>query len=291
MTIRHLQIFIAVADCSNMSAAAKKLYISQPTVSQVISEMEDVYGVKLFERLSKKLYITQAGNQLLGYAKSIVALFEEMQHSLSHASEHQTIKVGATITVGNCLLPGLVSRAEAKYPNMGVQVVTDNTQKIEKMILNSELDLAVVEGAIKSKDIIVKPAVEDQLILVCGIDHPFWGKDSVSIEELSEQPFVLREEGSGTREQFEKCLESKGVSVYPKWTCHGSDGILSAVAGGQGLTVISKLLADNMVAQNKLHIIRLKDAELRRTFNLIYHKNKFLSKPMLNFIGEVMEGN
>ncbi|RPF47427.1 DNA-binding transcriptional LysR family regulator [Hydrogenoanaerobacterium saccharovorans] len=288
MTIRHMQIFIAVAKYNNMSVAAKKLYISQPTVSQVIAEIEENYGIKLFERLAKKLYITDAGKQLLGYARSMVALFDEMQHSMNDAAEQKTIKVGATITVGSCVLTEIVNRVEAKQPRMGVQVVIDNTAVIEHMILNSELDVAVVEGTIKSKDIIVKPAINDELVLVCGINHPFNGKDMLLLKDLDGQPFVLREKGSGTREQFEKCLESAGINIYTKWSCHSSDAVLSAVMGGQGLTVISKLLVDELVHQGKLHIIHLEDARFDRTFNLIYHKNKFLSQAINCFIDEVI---
>ena len=110
MTIRHLRIFIAVAETGKMGLAAKQLYIAQPTVSQVISDMEKSYGVKLFERLSKKLYITPQGDRLVAYARHIVSLFDEMERSMRNSSAQVLLRVGATITVGACVLSPIIRR-------------------------------------------------------------------------------------------------------------------------------------------------------------------------------------
>lgn len=287
MTIRHLQIFIAVADTGTMSLAAKQLYISQPTVSQVISEMESSYGVRLFERLSRRLYITDAGKQLLKYARHIVASFEEMERGLHDASEHPILRIGATITVGSCILTGIIRRFETKCPQIQVQAYVDNTRSIEKMILESELDLALVEGLVSEEDIVAQPMIDDELVLVCGMQHPFAQKQGCIAEELRGQAFILREEGSGTRARFEGYLNAHGVEIFPKWVCHSSDSILKAVEGGQGLSVLSKLLAEPSIGAGKLHQISLSDARLTRFFSLIYHKNKFLSEPLLQLIKEI----
>ena len=287
LTIRHLQIFIAVADTGTMSLAAKQLYISQPTVSQVISEMESSYGVRLFERLSRRLYITDTGKQLLKYARHIVASFEEMERGLHDASEHPILRIGATITVGSCILTGIIRRFETKSPQIQVQAYVDNTRSIVKMILESELDLALVEGVVSEEDIVVQAMIDDELVLVCGMQHPFAKKQGCIAEELQGQAFILREEGSGTRARFEGYLNAHGVEIFPKWVCHSSDSILKAVEGGQGLSVLSKLLAEPSIRSGKLHQISLSDARLTRFFSLIYHKNKFLSEPLLQLIKEI----
>lgn len=288
MTIRHLRIFIAVAETGKMGQAAKQLYIAQPTVSQVIADMEASYGIKLFERLSKKLYITAAGEQLLNYARHIVSLFDEMERSLRNAAAHILLKVGATITVGSCVLTDVINRYEAQWPNAQVQALVDNTRVIERMILDSELDLALVEGQVTHPDILVRPVIDDELVLVCGMGHPFAGKDRIEADELEGQAFVLREEGSGTRAKFETYLQTRSIEIYPKWICHSADSILHAVAGGQGLTVISRMLAQPLVEQGRLHIIPLVDVRLTRTFNLIYHKSKYLSEPLRHFIQTIV---
>ncbi len=287
MTIRELRIFIAVVETGKMGLAAKKLYIAQPTVSKVISEIEATYGVKLFERLAKRLYITPEGEQLLSYARHIVALFDEMERGLKNSSNQVLLKVGATITVGSCVLTNIINRLEEKHPNVQAQVYVDNTHVIEEMILTSRLDLALVEGAVTSKDLLVQPMIHDELVLICGMQHPFASKKAISMDELAGQAFVVREKGSGTRERFDEALHSRHIEIYPKWTCHSSDAILTAVAGGQGLAVISKLLVLEMVESKKIHTIDIDGANLDRSFDLVYHKDKFISPAMQSLIDSI----
>lgn len=284
MTIRHLTIFIAVADTGKMSAAAKQLYIAQPTVSQTIAEIESYYGIRLFERLSKKLYITPAGEQLLSYARHIVSLFEEMERGLRYTSQYPALRVGATITVGSCVLADIVNRFEEACPGVRVEVFVDNSSTIEEQILKSELDLALVEGKVKNPDLVVRPVIKDELVLICGQGHPFTQKEAVTAAELEGQPFILREPGSGTRELLEDWLEKLGIGIDRKWVCHSSNAIISAVEGGQGLSVISRRLVEEAAAAKKIHMAAVSDMDLSRDFSVVYHKNKFLSPPFTGFM-------
>lgn len=286
MTIRHLKVFLAVADTGKMSLAAKKLYIAQPTVSQTISELERTYGVLLFERLAKGLYLTDAGHRLLTYARHIVPLFEEMERQMQYSSQHLSLHVGATITVGICLLTDMINRFEAEHPGMRIHAFVDNTSVIEDKILKSELDLGIVEGQVKHPDLLVVPMMEDELVLVCGPQHPFAKKKTIKAADLSGQDFILRERGSGTREFFEQFLSQASVQIEEKWVCHSSAAIKNAVMGGQGMTVISRRLVKREATQKKLYILPLQDRTLTRTFRLIYHKDKFLSVPFSAFIGQ-----
>ena len=184
MTIRHLKVFLAVAETGKMSAAADQLFIAQPSVSQAIADIEKYYNVRLFERISRKLYITPAGEQLLDYARHIVALFDEMELEMKYSAEHTTLKIGGTVTVGTTILSELVSRFEAENPPVTLTVLVDNTPVIESMILKSDLDLGIVEGEVSSEDLIQIPAVEDEMVLICGPGHPFSGRKTVSLDEL-----------------------------------------------------------------------------------------------------------
>lgn len=287
MTLRHMQIFVAVAECKNMSQAARRLYIAQPTVSQAIGEIEAFYGCRLFERLNKKLYITEAGERLLPYAQNLVSLSDEMHRVMDLGSRRKIIKVGATITVGTCVLAETVNRVEAAHPDMGIEVLVDNTAQIESRLLDGRLDLALVEGQVKSADLLVKPVIRDELVLVCGPAHPFAALQSVAPEALAGEAFVLRESGSGTRESFDRFAEERRLSVYVKWVCHSSDAILSAVESGQGLSVISRRLVALSGKADRLHIVPMEGAALFRWFSLVYHKNKFLSEPLCHFIDAV----
>ena len=283
MTFRHLKIFIAVVQTGSMSAAARELYIAQPTVSQVIAEIENEYGIRLFERLSRRLYITREGRQLLDYARHIAALFDEMERDLHYASRNRTLRVGATITVGSCVLPALVARFEDENSTDTVEVLVDNTRVIEEKILSSELDFGLVEGDVSEPDLISRPVLEDELVLICAEGHPLSGRKTVCMADLDNEAFVVREPGSGTREQFESELERRGIRIRTKWVCHSADSILEAVAQGQGISVISRRLAEQALPIKKLRILSVQDAEFSRTFNLVYHRNKFLSEPIQAF--------
>ncbi len=284
MTIRHLKVFLAVAETGKMSAAADQLFIAQPSVSQAIADIEKYYNVRLFERISRKLYITPAGERLLDYARHIVALFDEMELEMKYSAEHTTLKIGGTVTVGTTILSELVSRFEAENPPVTLTVLVDNTPVIESMILKSDLDLGIVEGEVSSEDLIQIPAVEDEMVLICGPGHPFSGRKTVSLDELQGQYFVIREKGSRARSFFEKILDKEGVEIVEKWTCTNTEAIKNAVMGGQGLAVLSKRLVEREFEQGRLCILSIQGIRLLRNFTLIYHKNKFLSPPFKAFV-------
>lgn len=284
MTIRHLKIFIAVVDLGKMSIAAKELHISQPTISQAVSEIENYYNVLLFERLNRTLYITEAGKNLLNYARHIVYLFDEMEIDLQNSSKNTILNVGATITVGTCIFNKAISEFEKLNPNIKVNIVVDNTSAIEDMILKSQIDLGVVEGEIKSTSIVVTPIIDDELVLVCSNNDKMFEDKTIDIKELNGMPFILREHGSGTRELFEKQLEKSNVKIYEKWICNNSEAIKNAVMEGQGLSVISKRLIQNELNKKELYIIKINNVLLDRKFKLAYHKNKYLSEQINYFI-------
>nr|WP_122012225.1 LysR family transcriptional regulator [Maliibacterium massiliense] len=280
MTIRHLRILIAVADTGRMRLAAKQLYISQPTVSQAIAELERHYESRIFERLNRRLYITAFGTQLLGYARHIVALFDEMELQARYRAGHPAIKVGATLTPGATLLADIVNAFEQAHPEGRVDVYVDNTSVVEAMLLKSALDVGLVEGNVRSGELVCTPFMRDEMVLICAPEHPFAGRKTISAQALAGQRFVLREPGSGTREQFMAYLSERGVQIDEKWVCHASDAIKEAVMRGQGLSVLSAHLVREEAAQKKLHIVRFDDVQLIRTFCIVRHKNKFIT-PML----------
>ena len=283
MTIRHLRVFIIVADLGNMTAAAKKLFIAQPSVSQTIKELEKYYNIRLFERLSKKLYITEEGKQLLSYARHIVSLFDEMEQKMKQSAENSTLKIGASVTIGTCILSQLYEEFLYSYPNVGIQSVVDNTTIIEEMVLKSEIDFGLVEGPIHSEDIVSRPFMNDELILICGKDHAFREKSQVTVQDLLKADFILRERGSGTRELFENTMLAKGINLNVIAMCNNAETIKNAVISNLGVSVISKMIVENELKGGKLFHIRIDNIELKRKFNIIYHKNKYISKPINDF--------
>lgn len=283
ITIRSLEIFAKVADVGSMTAASEALYIAQPTVSQAISELESHYGTKLFDRLAKKLYITESGKKLLDYARHIIALQREMELAMTDPEKSGILKVGASVTIGTELLPRLVKSYQENHRELRIHGVIRNTSDIESLILSNEIDFALVEGAVNSKSIVSEPFTDDELALVCGKNHPLYGLESVQLEELLRHDFVVREHGSGTRELFESTMLSKNAVWNMIWECSGSDGIKAAAACGIGIGVLSNRLIEKELSNGDLSILNVPGLELKRKFSIIYHKNKYITDRMKEF--------
>lgn len=284
MTLRHYKIFVAVCDQMNMTAAAKLLFISQSAVSQAVAELEKFYGVRLLERLSKKLYLTPAGERLLGYARHMVGMNEEIEKSMKTMAGSGSVRIGSSVTIGASVLPDLVRRYQKEHPEVEIEVFEDNTSQIEKRILRDATDLGLVEGEVSSPDLISRPFLEDELVLICGREHRFAGLSSVSPQELEHEPFMIREEGSGTRKTFESVMEAHNLSFRISWTCNNADTIKAAVADGLGVSVISQKAVEEEVRRGVLLIKKIDGLRFLRKFKMVVHKNKYVSPAMMEFV-------
>lgn len=280
MTIRHLRIFVEVADTGTMSAAAKNCYITQPTVSQAIHELEEHYQMKLFERLSRKLYITENGRQLLQYARSVLRQFDMLEANMEELQTTEQLRIGATITVGACLLSSVLNDMKLLHPNLTTYACVANTSLIEQKLLDSELDVALVEGIITSPDLIAIPVVDDYLVLAVAKEHPLAKREKIYVQELEEYDFVMREKGSGTRKLFETYLEKHHVTCRIAWEATCLDAFKSAIMYNGCISAISVRLVEQEVRTGQIHVIRNQEADWDRSFYLVYHKDKFFSEPM-----------
>ena len=289
MTIRHLKIFIEVAQCGNMTAAASKLFISQPTASQAIRELEEHYGVLLFERLSKRLYITEAGKKLLFYAKEVVKEFDSLESKMSNLNKKEKIRVGATISVGDCILSDLIHRCIEENPNVEIYSFVGNTETIEEKLLSNELDIAIVEGKVKSQDLIVKPELEDYLVLICSTKHPFAQKKIIKTDELRDENFAMREKGSGTRELFEEYMLNNGMPIKVVFEGNTPQSIKQEVIHNNCLSVISICLVENEIKDSLIHVIENEENTWNRHFSLVYHKDKLMTDAIKSLINIVKD--
>ncbi len=284
MTIRHLKIFIEVVDSGKMSTAAARLFISQPTVSQAIRELEEHYGGLLFERLSKKLYITAKGKRLLSYARNVVKKFDDMEEMMLQGTYVEKIRIGATNTVGNCILSEVIKSFRDRNPNIEIYSYVNNTMDVEEKLLKSELDMGIVEGKVKSPDLISIPEVNDFLVLICSTTHVFAKKKIIKLEELQHENFAMREQGSGTRELFERYMSEKGLPIRIASEANSSDTIKKAVIDNQCLAVISIRQVEEEIKSGKIHVIQNKDCDWDRFFSVVYHKNKVITDEMKSLI-------
>ena len=156
MTLRHLRIFVEVVNCGKMSEAASRMYISQSSISQAISDLENYYQTRLFDRLSKRLYLTEAGKEFYSLASKVILAYDEMDKYMEHMTDQQILRVGATFTIGATILPRLFRALDTECPDVTTKVVVDRTPLLEKQLLQGELDLSLVEGSVKSPDLVVE---------------------------------------------------------------------------------------------------------------------------------------
>lgn len=287
MTIKHLRVFNEVAESGKMSVAAAKFYLSQPTVSQIIKELEEHYGFLLFERLCKKLFITEKGRELLSYSKQVVQQFDNLESKMLESAKVQAFRIGSTITVGSCLINDIIREFQEIDKDVEVYSYVNNTQDIEEELLKANIDVALVEGVVKSQDLISIPAVDDYLVLVCNKNHPLAEKRHFTVETLNNQRFVMREKGSGTREQFQDYLNKQGISIKESVVANCPTAMINAVIEQDCLAVLSVRLVQDQIKNGSIVVLKNNECKWNRSFSIVYHKNKFLSHNIVNFIHTV----
>lgn len=283
MTIRHLKIFITVAECGSMNTAAKKLFLSQPTISQAIRELEEHYDTRLFDRLSKRLHITPAGQELLGNAYQVIGQFEQLDRSMRKNRRKETLRIGSTITIGSCLISNILNDFEVLSPDVETYTFIANTHMIEEKLLKSELDIALVEGEVHHPELAVFPSIRDFLVLGCDQDHPFAEREEVHVDELSGQKFVMREQGSGTRALFDQFIARHRLDIRTSWEATCPDAFRNAILYNHCLAVVSVRLLERDIRSRQVRIFIPQTNEFERSFSLVYHKDKVLTPSMNAF--------
>lgn len=280
MTIRHLRVFLEVADSGKISKAAAKLYLSQPTVSQIIHELEDHYQVLLFERINQKLYITEHGKFLLDRARQVVAQFDKLEKTMLELNKAPNFRIGATLTVSTCLLPDILTRLTAALPDTQIFSYSGNTSSVEERLLNSELDVGLIEGQVTSSKLVSMPLISDYLVLICSNSHPLASRKRVALNELSQYAFALREAGSGTRTMMEAYLARHHISIDVRWETCDIDSLKAAVLNQNLLTIASVRLFEKEIENHEVQIFMNGNYEWDRSFSLVYHKEKAPSHPI-----------
>lgn len=278
MTLRHFRIFAAVCATGSMTAASAQLFIAQPSISLAISEMEDYYGGKLFDRISRKLYLTEKGRRAYQYARHMIDLFDEMEQELKDQDGVGRLRVGTSITIGTYLLPQYISELKAVYPSVRVEVFIDNSGAIEQKILDNEIDIGMIEGVAHSHYIFSESFQGDRLVFICPPDHVFAGRTLKGLWDVKGQEFLLREKGSAGREVFDGLMASRELAVTPLWQSASNQAILHGIRAGFGISLLPYLLVKESLEKGEIGEFHIKGIAMERSFSVIYHKNKFLAK-------------
>ena len=202
---------------------------------------------------------------------------------LKQCSSEKFIKVGATITIGSSVLSDIMLRLSAEHRDLKSYVYVGNTQEIEERILSGDLDIALVEGNTHSKNIEAHVAMDDYMVIICGKAHRFYGCDSVSLEDLKDENFILREHGSGTRAQLEDLLHRRQISYSCTWECHNAESIKRAVMDGHGISYISERLVHQDCENGCLWACSIRKISTLRHFSIILLKGKACTEVQESF--------
>lgn len=282
MTLRHMQIFAAVCKDNSITIAADRLNMAQPSVSLVIKELETFYGVKLFERMNRRLYITEAGSNLLGYADTIISQFNESVNSIKNSDSLSSLKVGVNVTIGEALLPGVLKSYRDLYPKVSVVSVIENSKQIENLLIKNEIDLAIVDNVSISTYFITRVLLKEKMTVLCAPGYT--DKKTLTTEELAAEKLLLREKGSGTRDSIDQIFNMSGYRISPVIESISSTALINAAKLGLGITVLSSQSVKKELKDGSLKEIEIEDTKFLRNYFVVYHKSKLLTSVMKNFI-------
>lgn len=297
MNFDHLKVFYVAATKRNFSETAKALHLSQPTVSLQIQQLESFLDVKLFERTTKNIRLTDSGQLLFQFAGKILQLVNQTKKELALLSDsiHGSLNIGASMTVGEYILPYMIGKYQKEYPKVNLSMNIYNSTQIIQQLRGEQIDLGFIESTISHPDLVHLPFLEDELILISSNkdgDPLLADRNSITPEELFSLPLILREQGSGTRQVLEENLIKHNLDpgkLNIILELGSTESIKATVESGMGLSIISKSAIQKELRLGTLRTIRIQGISLLRSFYAVFDKNRLFSVPADAFLEFLMK--
>ncbi|MBD1874402.1 LysR family transcriptional regulator [Nodosilinea sp. FACHB-131] len=294
MKLEQLRVFLAVAEHLHFTRAADSLYITQPAVSASIQTLEEEYGVKLFHRIGRHIELTDAGEMLQIEAQKILDQVELTAQGLRELNDLQRggLKVGSSLTVGNYWLPHKISHFKQQYPGISIHCTIANAEEIVSGTVSGLFDLGLVTGEVKaslSQNLSVSMIGQDVVAIVVGQSHAWFGRDRVSLAEITDTAWIMREPGSGSRYMFERSLQGWGVdpsTLEIALILTTSEMIKAVVEGGIGAAALPRSIVRSELKLGTLKAIEIvndTDApqhtyEMTQPVILLRHQKRFRTR-------------
>ncbi|MCR8635050.1 LysR family transcriptional regulator [Paenibacillus radicis (ex Xue et al. 2023)] len=290
MIVETLKVFVTVTEQSNFSRAAELLNLSQPGVSLHIRNLEQEMGAKLMHRSPKQVKLTEAGTLLYKNAKQILSLYENAKQEIHLLQNAVTgsLKIGASFTIGEYVMPRLLAEFTSLYPQVDIQVNIGNTEEIIQAVRINELDLGLVEGHVTQFDIEAIPYMKDEMILVAPPGHPLSSLRIAEPSMLQDQVWVLRESGSGTRAFSDAFIHDAGLSVRRSYIFNSSQGVKESVAAGLGIAILSRLVVRKELEAGEIIDVPIKETSFTRDFLMIHGKKMPITMAMKMFVQKLI---
>lgn len=283
-TLRQLEVFVAVSHFENVSHAAQALNMSQSACSSSLKDLETQFDVVLFDRIGKRLQTNEVGKLLRPKAEAILAQARELEDQLVKHEQVGRLNIGATLTIGNYLCVNLINQFIKSDPNVQIRLEVANTTKIVHEILNFDIDLGMIEGEFHHPELHIVPWLDDQLVCFCAPNHPLASKQNLSLHDVQQAQWILREPGSGTRQTFDRAFHGLLPQLNIVLELQHTEAIKRAVESGMGISCLSRIALADAFQRSTLIPLTTPDFDLRRTLYLALHKQKYLSGGILRWL-------
>ncbi len=287
MTLRQLEIFLAVARAGSFRRAAERLALSQPALSQQIKELERRLDSPLFDRLGRSISLTQAGRLLEEHARRIFAMLQGVQDAMRELRglDRGSLLLGGSTTPGIYLLPWLLGRFKARHGGIEVSLRIGNTREIEERVRASEVDLGIIGGHLAAfKETCVEASLVDRIVLIVPPRHRWAGRRAIAPARLSEECLLVREEGSATRRVTEAALERAGAAPRSRLELGHTEAIKQGVLAGLGVAFVSEYAVRSEVAGGRLRSLAVRGFPIQRHFHVIRHEARSLTPAARAFL-------
>lgn len=289
MNIRQLRIFKKVCEEGSITKAAESLFISQPAVSNAINQLEEYLKTSLFDRISRGIQLNETGKLFLIKTTRLLELYDDLGQNIQKLEENATIKIGSSITIASFILPKVISKFKTICKDTPINITVDNARKIEDMIIKNRIDLGLVEGIVYNDDLISIPFSSYELVGICSPRHRFSKEKSIDVRSLIKEEFLLREKGSAIRDTFDSALLLHGISINPTLTSVNSGAIIEAVKEDLGVSILPRCKIKREIEAGDISEIKIDKLELKNTNYIIFHKDKYKTKPIMKLIEIIQE--
>jgi DNA-binding transcriptional LysR family regulator len=283
-SIRQLEVFVAIGRQESVSRAAEALSLTQSATSMALAELERQFNTRLFDRHGKRLQLSERGREILPHAMELLDRASQLEEMLDGDVAAGSLRLGATLTIGNYLATLLIGEYMRRYPGSRVQLGVHNTALVVDQVAHFKLDFGMIEGDFRHPDLEITPWVDDELVVFAAPDHPLVGKTGLTIDDLAEQAWILREQGSGTRQVFDAAFRHVLPYLDVKLELEHTEAIKRAVEAGMGIGCISRLALRDAFSRGSLVPLDVNGLDLKRQFNFVFHRQKFRSASIDAFL-------
>ncbi|WP_088893580.1 LysR family transcriptional regulator [Leptolyngbya ohadii] len=277
-TLHQLKVFEATARHGSFTRAAEELFLTQPTVSMQVKQLTKAIGLPLFEQVGKRLYLTEAGRELFAACQEIFQRLEQLEMTVANLKGMKQGRLRiAVITTTKYFMPRLLGPFCQEYPGIDVSLTVTNHERVIERLANNQDDIYVMSQVPEHLDIKTYPFLDNPLVVVAPHNHPLAKEKHIPIKRLAEEPFIMREPGSGTRGAFQKLLDEHKLSVKVRLELGSNEAIKQAIAGGLGLSVLSRHTLAIDATSNELAILDVEGFPIQRQWYVVYLAGKQLS--------------